>query len=58
MTKNQEPKKNAGQPAAWETPSLQRVGHVGDVFQMPGGGKLSANADDTGDLPKKPKGQG
>lgn len=43
--------------AAWQKPSLQRVGQVGDVFKMPGGGKLSAAADDTGDQPRKPKGQ-
>lgn len=46
------------QTAAWQKPLLQRVGQVGDVFKMPGGGKLSAASDDTGDTPRKPKGQG
>jgi hypothetical protein len=36
---------------------LELVGHVGDVLKMPGGGKLSIMADDTGDAPRKPKGQ-
>lgn len=43
--------------ASWEKPALRRVGSVGDVFQMPGEGKLSMVADDSGDVPRKPKGQ-
>ena len=43
--------------AGWEKPSLQRVGHVGEVFQMPGEGKLSLVSDDMGDVQRKPKGQ-
>ena len=43
--------------ATWETPVLRRVGSVSDIVQMGGGGKLSATADDTGDSPRKPKGQ-
>jgi hypothetical protein len=43
--------------ATWEKPSLRRVGDVGEIFQFPGGGKLSLIADDTGDSPRKPKGQ-
>ena len=58
MANNEEQKQTAPQLAAWQTPSLQRVGDLGEVFQMPGGGKLSTDSDDTGDLPKKPKGQG
>lgn len=42
--------------AAWQKPSLQRVGAVGDVFKG-GGGKLSLTAHDTGDV-RKPSGQG
>jgi hypothetical protein len=42
--------------APWQPPTLHKVGSVGDVFQG-GGGKLSATADDTGDAPRKPKGQ-
>jgi hypothetical protein len=41
----------------WQKPALQRVGDVGDVFKMPGGGKLSLMADDSGDSDRKPKGQ-
>lgn len=41
---------------AWQKPSLQRVGAVGDVFKG-GGGKLSIEAHDTGDV-RKPSGQG
>jgi hypothetical protein len=40
----------------WQRPALKYVGHVGDIFQG-GGGKLSLVADDTGDSPRKPKGQ-
>jgi hypothetical protein len=47
---------NAKNPAPWVPPTIQKVGTVGDVFQG-GGGKLSAVADDTGDAPRKPKGQ-
>jgi hypothetical protein len=41
----------------WERMTLGLVGHVGEVLQMPGGGKLSLMADDTGDEQRKPKGQ-
>jgi hypothetical protein len=41
----------------WEPMKLKQVGHVGDVLQMPGGGKLSLVADDSGDEQRKPKGQ-
>jgi len=41
----------------WESMRLEFVGHVGDVLKMPGGGKLSVMSDDTGDAPRKPKGQ-
>ena len=40
----------------WEKPELRRVGDVADIVQG-GGGKLSLLADDTGDAPRKPKGQ-
>lgn len=51
-------KKSAqGSLPAWQKPSLQRVGDVGEVFKMPGGGKLSLLADDSGDAQRKPKGQ-
>lgn len=42
---------------AWEKPRVRQVGSVGDVFQMPGEGKLSMVSDDMGDAPRKPKGQ-
>ena len=42
--------------AHWSKPSLQKVGDIGNVFQMPGGGKLSLVADDSGDEQRKPKG--
>ena len=41
---------------AWEPPLVKRVGDVGEIFQFPGGGKLSINSNDTGD-DRKPKGQ-
>ena len=41
----------------WEKPLVRQVGSVGDVFQMPGEGKLSMVSDDMGDAPRKPKGQ-
>jgi len=43
--------------AEWQRPTIQKVGDVGDVFKMPGAAKLSMVADDTGDAPRKPKGQ-
>ena len=46
----------AASRAAWQKPSLQRVGNVGNVF-LGGGGKLSVTADDSGDT-RKPKGLG
>lgn len=56
--KEQDRKSAQASLAAWQKPSLQRVGDVGEVFKMPGGGKLSINADDSGDAQRKPKGQG
>ncbi len=41
----------------WEEPTLRKVGTVGEVLRG-GGGKLSVMADDSGDAPRKPKGQG
>ena len=41
----------------WEPPVLRNVGDVGQVLQFPGEGKLSLVADDSGDAPRKPKGQ-
>ncbi len=35
--------------AAWETPELRRVGHVGEVLQT-GPGKLSPTGGDTGEM--------
>ena len=36
-----EPTRKPGAQAlgAWQKPTLQRVGDVGEVFKMPGGGK-------------------
>jgi hypothetical protein len=42
--------------AAWEKPTIQRVGDVGAIFKG-GGGKLSITLADSGDN-RKPKGQG
>jgi len=41
----------------WVTPTVTMVGKVREVLQA-GGGKLSLTADDSGDAPFKPKGQG
>lgn len=57
MSNTEDSKKTGGPLAAWQTPSIHRVGNVGEVFQMPGGGKLSIPTDDTGDEQRKPKGQ-
>ena len=40
----------------WVKPELRRVGDIADIVQG-GGGKLSLLADDSGDAPRKPKGQ-
>ena len=55
--KDQNSASRQGAPAAWQKPTLQRVGDVGNVFKMPGGGKMSLQADDSGDSNRKPKGQ-
>lgn len=49
------PKKEARKD--FEPMKVDEVGHVGDVLQG-GGGKLSVQAHDSGDAPRKPKGQG
>ncbi len=36
---------------------MKYVGHVGEIFLFPGGGKVSTANYDTGDTPFKPKGQ-
>lgn len=41
----------------WERPTLRELGTVGAVLQFPGEGKVSIEADDMGDPPRKPKGQ-
>lgn len=43
--------------ATWDRPQLKYVGHVGEIFLFPGGGKVSTANYDTGDSPFKPKGQ-
>jgi hypothetical protein len=40
----------------WEPMEAKDVGHVGEVLQG-GGGKLTVPTADTGDEPRKPKGQ-
>jgi hypothetical protein len=57
VDKTQPGKSGTQSLGAWQKPRLQRVGDVGDVFKMPGGGKLSLTADDSGDSDRKPKGQ-
>ena len=49
------PKKEARKD--YEPMKVTEVGHVGEVLQG-GGGKLSIQANDTGDAPRKPKGLG
>lgn len=41
----------------WEQPTMKYVGHVGEIFLFPGGGKVSLAEYDSGDTPFKPKGQ-
>jgi hypothetical protein len=56
-----EKRKDPAAPEArlrWERPTLKYVGNVGDIFLMPGSGKISNATYDTGDTPFKPKGQG
>ena len=55
-SQKQDQKVSASGPARWEKPTLRRVGDVADIVQG-GGGKLSLLADDSGDAPRKPKGQ-
>ena len=40
----------------WETPEVKDVGDVGDVVQQ-GGGKVSQDNPEPGELPTKPPGQ-
>ena len=42
----------------WQRPQLKHVGSVSEIFEFPGGGKLSMIAEDMGDVQKKPKGVG
>jgi hypothetical protein len=42
----------------WLRPSLKFIGHVRDIVQFPGGGKLSVPAEDMGDAQRKPKARG
>lgn len=50
-----EPLKTSKRP--WEPMKLHRVGDIAEVVKG-GGGKMSINAADSGDSPKKPRGQG
>jgi hypothetical protein len=43
---------------AWQRPQLKYVGSVSEIFEFPGGGKLSMIAEDMGDAQRKPKGVG
>jgi hypothetical protein len=56
MSSEKSQQNEALQTKRWEKPELRRVGDVADIVQG-GGGKLSLLADDTGDAPRKPKGQ-
>jgi len=40
----------------WVPMRLTYLGDVHELLKMPGGGKLSLVADDSGDAPRKPKG--
>jgi hypothetical protein len=42
----------------WQRPQLKYVGSVSEIFEFPGGGKLSMIAEDMGDAQRKPKGVG
>jgi hypothetical protein len=48
---------SAKKKSAWKRPKVTFVGNVNQVFQFPGGGKLSMVAEDMGDAQRKPKGQ-
>ena len=41
----------------WQRPSVKFIGNVSEIFQFPGGGKLSMVSEDMGDEQRKPKGQ-
>ena len=41
----------------WVSPVVKLVGTIAEVLKG-GGGKLSVSADDSGDPPRKPRGQG
>ncbi len=45
-----------GRRLPWSRPTVTFAGTVADVLQG-GGGKLSTPTNDTGDQPRKPKGQ-
>lgn len=51
-------KPSAPRKKAWQRPQLKYVGSVSEIFEFPGGGKLSMIAEDMGDEQKKPKGVG
>jgi hypothetical protein len=58
MSKNIETQgKSPETELTWERPSLRYLGHVGEIFLFPGGGKISNASYDSGDTPYKPKGQ-
>jgi hypothetical protein len=50
MAEDKKPRKD------WEPMEVKDVGHVGEVLKG-GGGKLTIPTNDTGDDPRKPKGQ-
>ncbi len=52
-----EPTKKDQTRKDWKPMKVAEVGHVGEDLQG-GGGKLSIQAQDKGDAPRKPKGQG
>ena len=57
MMRADDMKRAAGvQRKSWVQPSLEYVGHVGEILQG-GGGKLTPAGGDPGDT-RKPKGQG
>ena len=48
---------SAKKKGEWKRPTVTFVGNVNEIFQFPGGGKLSMIAEDMGDAQRKPKGQ-
>lgn len=51
------PQKEDASKRKWERPKIKPAGTVDALVGMPGKGKVSSASHDTGDPPRKPKGQ-